>query len=170
MDPRQKLINLAAERTQALNAAEAALTAGNTAEYDAQMERVSNMNTEMERYQRLANEQARRADEAVPNGAEYTDMAAERGSALMRGEKVNFSAQEMRRMLNATTLATGTLAEPSGVGSDVRDIPGSQVSSIIDQVFVQDNQSVKWTQRRTTSQLLPALHAPPPTLPSALHR
>lgn len=102
------------------------------------MERVSNMNTEMERYQRLANEQARRADEAVPNGAEYTDMAAERGSALMRGEKVNFSAQEMRRMLNATTLATGTLAEPSGVGSDVRDIPGSQVSSIIDQVFVQD--------------------------------
>lgn len=138
MDPRQKLINLAAERTQALNAAEAALTAGNTAEYDAQMERVSNMNTEMERYQRLANEQARRADAAVPNGAEYTDMAAERGSALMRGEKVNFSAQEMRRMLNATTLATGTLAEPSGVGSDVRDIPGSQVSSIIDQVFVQD--------------------------------
>ena len=28
MDPRQKMINLAAERTQALNAAEAALTAG----------------------------------------------------------------------------------------------------------------------------------------------
>lgn len=138
MDPRQNLINLAAERTQALNAAEAALTAGNTAEYDAQMERVSNMNTEMERYQRIVNEQQRRADAAVPGRAEYTDMASERGSILMRGEGISFSAQELRRMLNSTTLATGTLAEPTGAGAEVRDIPGNQVSSIIDQVFVQD--------------------------------
>lgn len=138
MDPRQKMINLAAERTQALNAAEAALEAGNTSEYDAQMERVSNMNAEMERYQRIANEQQRRADTAVPSRAEYPDMASERGSILMRGEGISFSAQELRRMLNSTTLATGTLAEPTGAGADVRDIPGNQVSSIIDQVFVQD--------------------------------
>lgn len=56
----------------------------------------------------------------------------------MRGEGISFSAQELRRMLNSTTLATGTLAEPTGAGAEVRDIPGNQVSSIIDQVFVQD--------------------------------
>ena len=52
---------------------------------------------------------------------------------------MSFTAQEVRRAVcNNVTLATGTLVEPTGGGSTIRDPLGNQVSSIVDQVFVQD--------------------------------
>lgn len=69
----------------------------------------------------------------APDAREEAEKAQERGAALLKGGEVKFSADEVRK---AVTLATGTLVEPTGVGSDVRDIIGGAVSSIVDQVSV----------------------------------
>ena len=66
-------------------------------------------------------------------------MAEERGHALMTGKAVTFTADETRRaVMNSITLGTGTLVEPTGAGTDIRDPLGNVVSSIVDQVYVQN--------------------------------
>ena len=135
---RRKLIDLANQRTAALQEAETSLQANDHAGYDAAMVRVSNLNTEIQRVQSLITEQERQIDLRQPSAAEAHDMAEERGAALMRGDAVNFTAREMRRTINSVTLATGTLVEPTGAGSEIRDPVGNGTSSIVTQVFVQD--------------------------------
>lgn len=139
MDWKKKLIDLADERANALSAAEQSLNSGNEADYNAAMERVSNLNTEIQRVQDLLAEQQKQLDRQQPSHAEMADMAGERGEALRRGGEVKFSAQEVRRaVMNSVTVATGTLVEPTGAGSNVRDPLGNMASSIVDQVYVQD--------------------------------
>ena len=135
---RRKLIDLANQRNSALQAAEAALQANNQTDYTSAMERVANLNTEIQQVQDLITEQERNIDMRQPSGAEVRDMAEERGAQLMRGDAINFSASEVRRAINSVTVATGTLVAPTGAGSEIRDPAGSNVSSIVDQVFVQD--------------------------------
>lgn len=139
MDWKKKLIDLADERANALSAAEQSLNGGNEADYDAAMERVFNLNTEIQRVQDLLAEQQKQLDRKQPSQAEIADMAGERGEALRRGGEVKFTAQEVRRaVMNSVTVATGTLVEPTGAGSNVRDPLGNMASSIVDQVYVQD--------------------------------
>lgn len=136
---KRKLIDLSDQRTQHLQAAETALKANNVAEYDSEMEKVSNLNTEISRVKTLLDEQERQILAKQPSAAEARDMAEERGSSLMKGEEVKITALEIRRaIMNSTTLATGTIVEPTGAGSQIRDPLGNQPSSIVDQVYVQD--------------------------------
>lgn len=145
---RQKLMDMAKERGDFISSAEAALDEGRREDYDSAMEKVTNLNGEMGRIQALIQEQDRKALEGpAPGAAEVRDMAEERGALLMKGEEVTFSVNEIRRaVMNetasttpaGTTLATGSLVEPTGAGSNIRDPLGNGVSSIVDQVFVQD--------------------------------
>lgn len=143
---RQKLMDMARERGDFLSSAEAALEEGRQEDYTSAMERVANLNGEMGRIQALIQEQDRKALEGPAHGAaEARDQASERGALLMRGEPVTFSVNEIRRaVMNETTtpagatLATGSLVEPTGAGSNIRDPLGNGVSSIVDQVYVQD--------------------------------
>lgn len=136
---KQKLIDLSSQRAERLAAAEAALSAGNAADYDTAMEQVANLNTEIGRVKNLLEEQQRHVLERNPTPAEARDMAEERGALLQRGEAVNFGATEViRAVRNATTLATGTLVQPTGGGDNIRDPLGNVPSSIVDQVYVQD--------------------------------
>ena len=137
---RQKLMDLTNSRAQQLEKAEAALAANNQADYNSAMEAVRNLNSQIKDVQDLIQEQDRKAMETPgPTGAEARDIAEERGALLMKGDKVDFTVNEVRRaVMNATTLATGTLVEPTGAGSTIRDPLGNGVSSIVDQVYVQD--------------------------------
>lgn len=137
---RQKLMDLTNSRAQQLEKAEAALAANNQADYNSAMEAVRNSNSQIKDVQDLIQEQDRKAMETPgPTGAEARDIAEERGALLMKGDKVDFTVDEVRRaVMNATTLATGTLVEPTGAGSTIRDPLGNGVSSIVDQVYVQD--------------------------------
>lgn len=136
---KQKLIDLAARRDSALNRAEAALKDGKQEDYTSAMQEVSNLNTEIQQTQDLLKEQERKLLEQQPTGAEARDMAEERGAILQKGGEVKFSALEVRRaVFNSTTLATGTLVEPAGAGSTIREPLGNIPSSIVDQVYVQD--------------------------------
>ena len=136
---KRKLIDLCNQRNQHLQAAEAALTAGNVADYESAMEKATNLNADIQRIQNLLTEQERKLVEQQPTGAEARDMAEERGSVLLKGGEVKFSAVEVRRaILNQTTLAATTLVQPTGAGSEIRDPLGNVVSSIVDQVMVTD--------------------------------
>lgn len=132
---RRKMNDLLAKRAAVLTEAEAALKSGDHDAYTAKMTAVGNINTEIGEVKALIDELDRQFMAKAPDAREEADKAAERTSILMKGGEVKFSAGEVRK---AITLATGTLVEPTGVGSNVRDIVGSAVSSIVDQVGVAD--------------------------------
>lgn len=132
---RRKLNDLLADRASLLAEAEAAYKSGDKDGYTNKMAAVHNANAEIETVKALIAEQDRKFLEAAPDPAMEKDKAAERGNALMKGGQVAFSTGELRK---AITLATGTLVQPTGVGTDVRDIIGGAVSSIVDQVSVID--------------------------------
>lgn len=135
---RRKLIDLCNTRSKEMEKAEAAINANDQETYAACMVKIKNMNTEIENIQALIREQDRKVMEAPANPAEQRDMAEDRGATLMRGDDVVISAADVRRFLNSTTVATGTIVQPTGAGSMIHDPVGNQVSSIIDQVTVQD--------------------------------
>lgn len=146
MSMRRKLTEKLQERTALLEKAEGLLQEGNREEYRTQMEAVKAMNGEIEAIKGLIQEQDRKFMEKAPDLAEEKDKAEERGNALMKGQEVKFSALEVSKALflpqhaveKSVTLATGTLAQPTGAGTNIRDPLGNGVGAIIDQVYVQD--------------------------------
>ena len=146
MSMRRKLTEKLQERTALLEKAEGLLQEGNREEYRTQMEAVKAMNGEIEEIKGLIQEQDRKFMEKAPDLAEEKDKAEERGNALMKGQEVKFSALEVSKALflpqhaveKSVTLATGTLAQPTGAGPNIRDPLGNGVGAIIDQVYVQD--------------------------------
>ena len=142
---RRKMIDLMQQRAQLVEKAEALLKDGRREEYRAEMDKVAAMNTEIQDLQKLLEEQDRKFMEKPADPAEEKDKAAERGSALMKGQEVKFSVQEVRKALfvpgaveKSVTMATGTLAQPTGADTNIRDPLGNGVGAIIDQVYVQD--------------------------------
>ena len=142
---KRKYIELCDQRTNLLEQASNHLSADNKAEYDSTMEKVTNINEDIARVKKLLDEQERKMDTYAPSAAEARDMAEERGALLMKGEGITFTAQELRRGIrniarvdNSITLATGSLALPTGAGSTIHDPIGNNVSALIDQVYVQD--------------------------------
>lgn len=146
MSMRRKLTEKLQERTALLEKAEGLLQEGNREEYRTQMEAVKAMNGEIEEIKGLIQEQDRKFMEKAPDLAEEKDKAEERGNALMKGQEVKFSALEVSKAMflpqhaveKSVTLATGTLAQPTGAGTNIRDPLGNGVGAIIDQVYVQD--------------------------------
>ena len=139
---RRKLIDLKTQRTALLEGAEALLKAGKREEYRAEMEKVSNMNADIKDLQDLIQEQDRKFMDAAPDRGEERDKALERAEVLKKGGEVKFSAREtIRDVYQASkqiTLATGTIVQPTGAGANIRDPLGNVVSSIVDEVYVQD--------------------------------
>ena len=139
---RRRLIELKSQRTTLLENAEALLKEGKQAEYRAEMEKVGNMNGEISDVEKLLEEQDRKFMERGKDPAEERDKALERAEILRKGGEVKFSAREtMRDVYQASkqvTLATGSIVQPTGAGSDIRDPLGNMVCSVVDEVYVQD--------------------------------
>lgn len=132
---RRKMNDLMAKRAGLLAEAEAAYNSGDRETYAAKMTAIGNINNEINEVKTLIDEQDRQFLAKVPDAKEEAEKAAERGNVLMKGGEVKFSTIEVRK---AITLATGTLVQPTGVGTDIHDIVGGAVSSIVDQVRVED--------------------------------
>ncbi len=96
------------------------------------MTEIENLNSEITEIKTLIDEQDRQFMQKQDTPGEARDKALERAEILRKGGEVKFSAAEVRK---AITLATTSLAEPTGVGRDIRggDAP---LSAIIDQVSV----------------------------------
>ena len=142
---RRKLIELKNQRTALLEGAEALLKEGKREDYRTEMEKVSNLNGEIKDLEDLVREQDRKFMEKAPDLSEEKDKPGERGNDLMKGKEVKFSPLEVAKALfvpreteKSVTLATGTLAQPTGAGTNIRDALGYGVGAIIDQVYVQE--------------------------------
>lgn len=160
---KRKLIALAAERTAALNAAQAAIEANNQADYDSSMAKVTNLNAEIARVQNLIAEQERVIDMRQPCASEVRDMAEERANALRNGREVKFSIDEIRRGLrNADgdgTLVSGPIVQPVGADSQIMDNLGR--STIVDLVRAMDLSGLGgWEEPYVTSDPTPAVGTP----------
>jgi len=139
---RRKMIDLLQQRAALVKQADEAYQAGEQGQYQSAMEQVGKLNGEIAQVKALVDEMDRKFLEAPPHPAEERDKAGERAEALRKGEAVAFDAREVYRALRpadkSVTLATGNLVEPTGAGSNIRDPLGNLVSSIVDQVYVQD--------------------------------
>lgn len=135
---RRKLIDLKGQRDKLLADLESAVKSNDKSAYDYTLQQVENINNEIAKVQKVIEEQDRKFTPMSP--AEANDMAEERGNQLMKGQEIKLTNKELRQgmLRNSVTLATGTLVEPTGAGSLIRDPVGVAVSSILDQVYVQD--------------------------------
>ena len=129
---RRKYNDLLAKRAGMLTEAEGLLKEGKREDYRSKMTEIENLNSEITEVKTLIDEQDRQFMQKQDTPGEARDKALERAEILRKGGEVKFSAAEVRK---AITLATTSLAEPTGVGRDIRggDAP---LSAIIDQVSV----------------------------------
>ena len=160
---KRKLIALAADRTAALNAAQAALEAGNQSDYDAAMAKVTNLNAEITRVQNLITEQERVIDMRQPSEAEIRDAAEERANALRNGREVKFTVDEVRRGLRNAAgdglLISGAITQPTGAGAQPNDNLGQ--SSLVDMVRVMDMTGLSgWEEPYVVADPTPATGVP----------
>ena len=134
---KRKLIALAKDRTAALDAAEAAIKAGNKEEYDQWMGEVRTIDDQMTDIRALIQAQESVVDVGAMAPAEVVDMANERGNDLLNHRSVKLSSREvLRELKNAVTIG-GTLVQPRGVDSEIHG-EGAPITSILDMVQVQD--------------------------------
>lgn len=139
---RQKLNELAGQRAQLLNAAQDALNSGNTLEYKAKLEAAKAMNSQIDELQGLCKEFDRYdiAKAPVYDTSDPYDLK-DMGERLKNHERVSFSPQDIRKTIGRPQDGltwTGQLVQPTGGGSEIHDGFNAQVSTLIDQVRVED--------------------------------
>ena len=141
---RQKYMDAMNRRADLMRQADEAFDAGRIDDGIEYTNQAKALNGEIEGYKTLLEEEGRFTgyNPAAPK-AEDKERAEERVDTLLKGGRITFTQDEVmdalgvKRVRNATTLATGTLVEPTRVGTTIRDGLAT-VSSIIDQVSVQD--------------------------------
>lgn len=140
---RQKYLDAMNRRADLMRQADEAFDAGNVESGIDFTNQAKELNGEIAGYQALMEEEARFPGKgtAAPS-AEARERAEERAETLRAGGRIEFTQAEVLdafgvKARNATTLATGTLVEPTRVDTTIRDGLAA-VSSIIDQVSVQD--------------------------------
>lgn len=140
---RQKYMDAMNRRADLLRQADDAFDAGEVDKGKDFTAQAAALNGEIEGYQALMDQEARFAGQPkLGLTPEAKDRAEERAETLRNGGRITFTTQEVQdalglRVRNSTTLATGTLVEPTRVGTTIRDGLGP-VSSIVDQVTVTD--------------------------------
>lgn len=129
---RRKYNDLLAKRASMLTEAETLLKDGKREDYKAKMTEIGNINSEIAEVKALIDEQDREFLQKQETPGEKKDKALERAEILRKGGEIKIAAAEVRK---AITLATTTLAEPTGAGRTIRG-GDSAISAIIDQVSV----------------------------------
>lgn len=140
---RQKYMDAMNRRADLIRQADEAFDAGNVEAGVKFTDQAKELNPEIAGYQNLMEEEARFSGKnpAAPS-AEARELAEARAETLRSGGRITFTQDEVMdalgvRVRNSTTLATGTLVEPTRVDPMIRD-GLAPVSSILDQVAVQD--------------------------------
>lgn len=136
---RARLNDLKSQRAAILESAEKELNAGNTAEYKSLLTKAQAMNAQIEDLNNLVTEYDRYDIAHAPTfGNDSRDMKA-MGEHLLAGERVKFDPQDVKKALitNSTTFS-GSLVTPTGGSSQINDGPAAQVSTLIDQVRVEN--------------------------------
>lgn len=136
---RQQLIDLMGQRSTLLTQAAASKDSGDNAGFKAVMEQVKNLNSQIDDVKALVDELDRYGKNQAPvAGYDITDME-ELGREVLAGRPIKIAAKDAARWLglrtDSTTLASTTLVQPGGAGTEIRSGFSGQVSSLIDQVY-----------------------------------
>lgn len=131
---KRKIIDLANQKQIHLDAASAALDAKDHETYNSEMEKVRNISKEITDLQALVTEAEAAVIAKPEDPQEAEDKVGERVNALRKGQPINLSTVELLRGIRNSTLVTSPITQPVGAGTEIHDIPGSRVSSIIDRV------------------------------------
>lgn len=136
---RARLNDLKSQRAAILESAEKELNAGNTAEYKSLLTKAQAMNAQIEDLNSLVTEYDRYDIAHAPTfGNDSRDMKA-MGEHLLAGERVKFDTQDvMKALVTNSTTFSGSLVTPTGGSSQINDGPAAQVSTLIDQVRVEN--------------------------------
>lgn len=140
---RQKYLDAMNRRGDLIQQADAAFEDGNVEKGIDLTNQAAALNPEIEGYRNLMDQEEKFAGMKAPAlDREVRDKAEERAETLRAGGRVTFSAREVADALglnlrDSTTLATGTLLKPDRIGTTIHENV-NPVSSIIDQVYVQD--------------------------------
>ena len=138
---RREVIDLKQQRTAMLDTAEQKLKSGDKEGYRAEMERIKNLTADIQDKEDLIAERDKQFLSTPDDPKVEKDKALERAETLRKGGEVKFSALETMKDLcrvskEGVTVATGTIVQPTGAGSDIRDPIGNVVPSIVDRVRV----------------------------------
>lgn len=136
---RREVIDLKQQRANLLDTAEQKLKSGDKEGYHAEMERIKNLTADIQDKEDLIAERDKQFLSTPDDPKVEKDKALERAEILRKGGEVKFSALETMKALfrvskEGVTVATGTIVQPTGAGSDIRDPIGNVVPSIVDRV------------------------------------
>ena len=132
---RKQMNDLMSQRAQHLQAAEAAKNSGNKTEYETYMNKAKDLNPQIDSLKAEVDEADRYANAHAPSFGQDRQDIEEMGKALKAGERVKVDmTQAVRALRQNSTLYSGSIAQPVGAGTDVRDGFNATVSSLIDQV------------------------------------
>ena len=137
---RKERDNLIQRRAGFLQAAENFKNAGDTAGYKAEMDKAKALNTQIDELNEQVKEADRYAQINAPKfGSDRKDLT-EMGKAMVAGERVKIDVADvfasMRR--NEGTLLSSPVVMPQGGGANIHDGFAGQVSSLLNQVNVQN--------------------------------
>ena len=137
---RKERDNLMQRRAGFLQAAENYKNAGDTAGYKAEMDKAKALNTQIDELNEQVQEVDRYAQIHAPKfGSDRKDLT-EMGKAMAAGERVKIDVVDvfasMRR--NEGTLLSSPVVTPQGGGANIHDGFAGQVSSLLNQVNVQN--------------------------------
>lgn len=137
---RKERDNLLQRRAGFLQAAEIAKNNGDTAGYNAKMAEAKALNAQIDELNDQVQEADRYAQINAPKfGAGCKDLT-EMGKAMAAGEKVKIDVADVfaSMRMNEGTLLSSTVVTPAGGGSTIHDGFAGQVSSLLNQVNVQN--------------------------------
>lgn len=132
--------NLLQRRAAFLQEAESCKNNGDNAGYKAKMDAAKNLNTQIDELNEQITEADRYAQVHAPTfGAGQKDLS-EMGKAIIAGERVKIDVVDVSASMrmNEGTLLSSPVASPSGAGSTIHDGFAGQVSSLLNQVNVQN--------------------------------
>lgn len=163
---RARLNNLKSQRATHLDAADKALTAGDTAEYKSELAKAQAFNPQIEDLEKLVKEYDRYDIVHAPKfGTDARDMT-EMGKMLMAGERVGFASDVVKQALvsNAATVFSGDIVAPTGGSSTINDGFNAQVSGLIDQVRVETFDGLSGWEESYLKTIQTATHGKPATV------
>ncbi len=132
---RRKLNDLLSQRANHLAAAEEASNAGNDTEYRSAMDKAKALNHQIDELKERVDEADRYANLHAPKFGQDRQDIEEMGRCMIAGERVKIDLQTaIAGLRQDSTLYSGTLTQPSGAGTEIRDGFNRQVSSLVDQV------------------------------------
>lgn len=137
---RKERDNLIQRRAGFLQAAENFKNAGDTAGYKTEMDKAKALNAQIDELNEQVQESDRYAQIHAPKfGSDRKDLT-EMGKAMAAGERVKIDVEDvfasMRR--NEGTLLSSPVVTPQGGGANIHDGFAGQVSSLLNQVNVQN--------------------------------